>query len=346
MTNSRNQSQSTDLEYQVRILQGVSRTFALTIPTLPDELSVVIGNAYLLCRIMDTIEDDPGLSLDSKHEFSERWIEVVAGTHPADEFSLNLSGYLSTSSSAYERDLIANATKVIRLTHSFNPTQRQALERCVRIMSRGMADFQKDASLDGLENLKQLDNYCYYVAGVVGEMLTELFCDYSPEINERRDELFMLAVSFGQALQMTNIIKDIWDDQKRGACWLPRDIFLASNFDVRSLQTSQSNFNFIKGLNELIGITRGHLANAMKYILIIPSHEVGIRKHCLWALGMAVLTLRRIHANPTFQSGDEVKISRRSVWMVVYLTSTFSRFDQVLKFFFNSTARSLPNATV
>ena len=34
-----------------------------------------------------------------------------------------------------------------------------------------------------------------------------------------------LAVSFGQGLQMTNILKDIWDDRERGACWLPRDAF-------------------------------------------------------------------------------------------------------------------------
>ena len=40
-------------------LAKVSRTFALTIPLLPTELIDYISNAYLLCRIADTIEDDP-----------------------------------------------------------------------------------------------------------------------------------------------------------------------------------------------------------------------------------------------------------------------------------------------
>ncbi len=71
-------------------------------------------------------------------------------------------------------------------------------------MSQGMAEFQQRATSDGLNDLPQLDRYCYHVAGVVGEMLTDLFCDYSAEINERRDELLPLAVSFGQGLQMTN----------------------------------------------------------------------------------------------------------------------------------------------
>ncbi|HEY5567564.1 MAG TPA: squalene/phytoene synthase family protein, partial [Gammaproteobacteria bacterium] len=50
-----------DLEYQASILPGVSRTFALTIPVLPDRLAEVVTNAYLLCRLADTIEDDVGL---------------------------------------------------------------------------------------------------------------------------------------------------------------------------------------------------------------------------------------------------------------------------------------------
>ena len=56
-------------------------------------------------------------------------------------------------------------------------------------------------------------------------MLTDLFCDYSPEIAARGEELRRHAVSFGQGLQMTNILKDVWEDRRRGACWLPRDVF-------------------------------------------------------------------------------------------------------------------------
>ena len=48
----------TDEAYQDHILQYVSRTFALTIPQLPAELRRVVSNAYLLCRIADTVEDD------------------------------------------------------------------------------------------------------------------------------------------------------------------------------------------------------------------------------------------------------------------------------------------------
>ena len=51
-----------DERYQERVLPLVSRSFALTIPQLPAELRIPVANAYLLCRIADTIEDESALS--------------------------------------------------------------------------------------------------------------------------------------------------------------------------------------------------------------------------------------------------------------------------------------------
>ena len=55
-----------DDDFQSEMLKGVSRTFALTIPQLPADLCRVVSNAYLLCRIVDTIEDEPVLSWHAK----------------------------------------------------------------------------------------------------------------------------------------------------------------------------------------------------------------------------------------------------------------------------------------
>ena len=68
-----------DLEFQRNILPGVSRTFALTIPVLPPRLADVVANAYLLCRLADTIEDDVGLTDEQKSEFHERFVKIVEG---------------------------------------------------------------------------------------------------------------------------------------------------------------------------------------------------------------------------------------------------------------------------
>src|SRR5437764_10121712 len=48
------------------ILPSVSRTFALSIRLLPGDLGSAVRDAYLLCRIADTVEDAPGLSAQEK----------------------------------------------------------------------------------------------------------------------------------------------------------------------------------------------------------------------------------------------------------------------------------------
>lgn len=333
-----------DLDYQEFILQGVSRTFALTIPQLPDDLCRAVSNAYLLCRIADTIEDDPWLDAGQKRHFSEYFVDVIAGNRSAQAFADELRPLLSESMLDAEKDLIENAPRVIRLTHALSTRKRAALERCVRIMSRGMADFQQNKTLDGLADMPEMDRYCYYVAGVVGEMLTELFCDYSEEIDAHRQELQKLAVSFGQGLQMTNILKDIWEDRQRGACWLPREVFHKFGFDLGKLAVDYHRESFSHGLGELIGIARLHLRNALAYTLLIPAHETGIRRFCLWALAMAVLTLRKLHANRHFTSGQQVKISRRSVKAVVLVSNLCVSNDAMLKLLFGGITRSLPVA--
>ncbi len=335
-----------DLAYQTHILQLVSRTFALTIPQLPDALCRVVGNAYLLCRIADTIEDDSGLLEAQKRRFAEQFIEVVAGTAAAEDFALALAPLLTDSTSDAEHDLIRNTASVIRITHSCNTNQRRAMERCVRIMAKGMADYQELETLDGLKDLPAMDRYCYYVAGVVGEMLTDLYCDYDAEINRHRQELMPLAVSFGQGLQMTNILKDIWDDRARGACWLPQDVFRLQGFDLANLRPGNHDPAFMAGMGILIGIARQHLQDALHYTLMIPARQRGIRLFCLWALGMAVLTLRKVDANKGFSEGSQVKISRRSVKATVALTRACAGSDKLLRMLFYVTARRLPETRI
>lgn len=333
-----------DLAYQRGILPGVSRTFALTIPVLPEALAVVVTNAYLLCRIADTIEDDPGLPSEQKSQFHARFVAVVNGEQSAEEFAGDLTPLLSERVLPAERDLVRNTAAVIRVTHACSAEERAALTRCVAIMCRGMPEFQRSKSLRGLEDLDELAEYCYYVAGVVGEMCTELFCLHCPELEPKRDVMLRLSVSFGQGLQMTNILKDIWDDRPAGACWLPRSVFANGTLDLEQLEAWHLQPEFRDGLQQLIGIGHAHLRNALEYTCLIPKREVGIRRFCLWAIGLAVLTLRKIHRNPAFRSGNEVKVSRRTVKATILTTNLTLMSNRALRLMFARAADGLPLA--
>ena len=332
-------------EFQTRLLDGVSRTFALTIPELPGDLTTVVSNGYLLCRIMDTIEDEPALSAAAKRDFSSRFVDAVAGNGSAERFSADLAPLLSASTIPAEHALIRETPRVLAITHSFKPAQREALATCVRVMGEGMVRFQENhhtGHARGLEDLAELDRYCYHVAGVVGEMLTRLFCEYSATIATQREALMPLAVSFGQGLQMTNILKDIWADLGRGACWLPREVFARGGFDLKDLAPNRYNPAFGRGLLTLVAIAHEHLRDAMRYTLRMPAEETGIRNFCLWAIGMALLTLRKIRQRPDFAHGDEVKISRRSVKATVIASRLAAGHDSAIRLLFRAAATGLP----
>ncbi|MGA8259854.1 MAG: phytoene/squalene synthase family protein [Arenicellales bacterium] len=329
-------------QFQDAVLGGVSRTFALTIPQLPPPLRRTVTNAYLLCRIADTIEDDPGVRVEEKERFHAWFIEILRGRDDVREFARELEERLSTDSSPEEHHLVRHTARVIDVTRSLDATTQAILGNRIAVMCRGMPAFQRRPRRDGLPNLAAMDQYCYYVAGVVGQMLTELFCDYSPRIARCEKQLFDLSASFGQGLQMTNILKDVWEDQERGACWLPREVFSAHGYDLSELDPRRDRDAFAAGLRELVGVAHGHLRNALSYTLLIPARETGIRRFCLWSLVLAVLTLQRIHDNPHFATGSDVKVSRATVRNIVRTTSAVCRSNALIRGLFAWSARGLP----
>ncbi len=331
-----------DTGYQSSILPGVSRTFALTIPVLPARLAEVVTNGYLLCRIADTIEDDPALDSDRKSEFHRRLLEVVEGREDAGPFAESLASLLSEQVLHDERDLVRNTARIVRVTRSFSAGEQRALSRCLTVMCTGMARFQRNASLRGLRDIRELEAYCYVVAGVVGEMLTELFCAHSPRLRRKRQKLKRLAVSFGQGLQMTNILKDIWEDRLRGTCWLPRSMFPGRQFKLERLEEFHDSEVFRSGMRSLIAVTHRHLKKALEFTCMIPAHEVGMRRFCVWAIGLALMTLRKLHQNPLFRSGNEVKVSRRTVRAVILTTNLALSSNAGLGWLFRIGARGLP----
>jgi farnesyl-diphosphate farnesyltransferase len=331
-----------DKDYQSDILVHVSRTFALTIPELPPGLRDTVTCAYLLCRIADTIEDEPTLPADDKVHYLAQFSAVVDGAADAAQLAAQLSPLLSDRTLAHERELVANLARVVSSVRRMERREQAAIRRCIEIMCEGMHHFQRNASLKGLNRLVDLDSYCYHVAGVVGEMLTDLFCAQLPDVQQHAAELRRLAPSFGQGLQMTNILKDMWEDRSRGACWLPRELFERRGVNLEQLPAGQHSQGFRDSLQELVGIAHGHLRNALEYTLLIPPGRRGIRRFCLWSIGLALLTLRGINDNPRFSAGAQVKVSRRAVMLVRTLSNLSARSDRMLRVLFACAARGLP----
>ena len=211
--------------------------------------------------------------------------------------------------------------RVIRVMARLNEPQRAAIQRCVELMCSGMPRFQFTASLKGLARSSDLDDYCYYVAGVVGEMLTELFLrlfarNRPPPARLVRPCRILCAGTADDEYPQGRV----GGPQPRrllaaaGCIYPPRS---RSRAMCRASPTTRAS---APGFANFVGVAHAHLRNALDYTLLIPGKETGIRRFCLWAIGLAVLTLRKIEHNPRFTAGAQVKVTRSAVAMTRLLT--------------------------
>lgn len=325
MNSSKNHSGHTpnsDLAYQKAILSSVSRTFALTIPLLPSNIEKVVGNTYLLCRIVDTIEDAANLDVTTKQELSKLFLDAVLEKVSVESFVEPCLAALSHYGNRDELDLIANTPTVLRILHTCSLADQEAVGRCISIMSEGMSYFHGKQNEFGLKDLNEFEQYCYVVAGVVGELLTAIFSNHSPAFAKRLKGHEKLAVAFGQALQMTNILKDSPEDQARGVSWKPAGM-------------SQS---------ELLQIAYQKLQNSLEYIVLIPKEEIGIRRFCFLAFGLAVMTLAKIAQQKSSRDKDAIKLKRNTVMAFYAFTKFAVASDSLMQAFFHTMSRPLRKA--
>lgn len=315
------------------MLQRVSRTFALNIQVLPRfRLRRPVLLAYLYCRMADTIEDCPEMSAETKGRLLAMFAKIFQGPAErridlAQAFSCALPSGWSSSEDDNEY-LCAHCHWTAVLFDEMPSTVRVPLAKCIQEMCGGMANFaQRQESLQGqwltIENEQDLDRYCYYVAGVVGNMLSDMFYGRSPWIGkERGQKMRALAVSFGLALQITNIIKDMGEDSERQVCFVPlewiRGVGFSNPQDMFAAADSDSRNQIVR---LMIQKAWRHLEDAMRFTLLIPAMEPRLRLFCLWPMLMAAENLLAFGDGHLVFSSSKVKISRESVKRILRQTT-------------------------
>ena len=115
-----------DLELARRLLPEVSRTFAPSIELLPEGLRDAVRTGYLLCRIVDTIEDEPGLTYAARSALFDAFDRAMADDTASVARLEHLSDLLVQAPGA-ELELAVNAGAVFRLFRSLPDAQRAAI---------------------------------------------------------------------------------------------------------------------------------------------------------------------------------------------------------------------------
>ena len=276
------------------LLEKTSRTFALSIPVLPEPTRREVMIAYLLFRIADTFEDashwEPARRIEALGEF--RGLLNRYSRPEAERLSARWVAAGITSHAGY-RELMEDVPFVLESFFELSPDAVAPVRAHVERSAEGMAGYvgrTKNGSLV-LNDVADLKTYCYFVAGIVGEMLTELFLIGRPKLEAIAAFLRERAASFGEALQLVNILKDSAGDAAEGRTYLPPAV----------------------SRSEVFTLARGDLQTAGAYIGALQSVEAprGLVEFTALPVLLARASIERIEKH-----GPGSKVSRPEVFLL------------------------------
>lgn len=323
------------------LLPRVSRTFALSIEALPPSLAAPVRVSYLLCRVVDTIEDEAGEEPERQQELFDAFDELLRDDRcPPEPFEQLCSAAFGSGRAASLADgqLCCGAGAVLRCYRELPLPQRSAIRPRVLEMSAGMRSYAVRAAAAGgrlrLVDLADLERYCYFVAGTVGRLLTALFELEVGELSAtRRAALHERAVPFGLALQLVNIVKDVAADLERGRCYLPESLAAAHGLPLAQICQPAHRAAGMAVLAKICARARCHLEAARAYTLLWPLPAGrAVRLFCAVPLGLALATLHEVEHGPdALQPGRTPKVDRATVLAVLTEANEAAGSDEALQ---------------
>ena len=337
--------------YLEQAMARVSRSFALMTPCFEAPLDGCLAIAYLLCRCADNIEDCDSPLADKRSCFAQMRGALAepatAATALCTWSGLAWDG-LTTDEGAMMRE--GGACPVWGLYASLPAGVRDCLSRWLAEMMMGMErTLDADAAprfvtIDGLWILaeaRDYHRYCYYVAGTVGHLITdlaELHYELPAQVALRlRGE----AEAAGRALQKTNILKDFMRDLDRGKSYLPATWLHDAEFAPLRRQGAPPAWSAA-----VIGDVLHDLQRMLSYLEAIPPAATGFRLGLLLTWLPALATLLRAGARPEwlFTAQHDLKLDRPTMQQLGRLARRCAAEPAELRGVFASYANKIQSA--
>ena len=322
-------------------LKEVSRTFYPSIKVLPEDLHFYVGHSYLICRLLDTLEDAYDITVEVKRKALD---EAVNCIKDPSAFPKEYNIFANIAETSYiipcEKVILENAFNIFECIDTFPENVRVHIRKWTVEMAEGMKkySFGSDNSKVQLSTVKELEDYTYYVAGTVGELLSELFTlDHFKVPAEKKEIMFANGIAFGKALQYVNIIKDSREDFTEGRCFIPADLLQKHGITLEEFFKSDKAEGIKAVYGELINRAEEHLKASVKYIESLPVRLWRIRLFCIWPVALAYATLNGIKRDldEYIKTNDTYKISRSKVKSILkkgYIAAFSNRyFNLILK---------------
>ena len=242
-------TQANELAFH-RVISHYAHTFAFAARFLPTDARYAVAVLYTFCRVVDDIADDlpPAVAVPAL----DRWLEWIDALDRGDP--------------------LPHPTPVPPTIHVDPEELSQALARVIArhhvpvVHLRELVDgLRTDATRTQLRSFEELHTFCYAAAGTVGLMMAHVLGVSSPEALARAETL-------GLAMQLTNVLRDVGEDWRRGRLYLPLDAMHSRGVDLRDLDRGYVSSALEAVLRDLIAQARAWYDDGLSGVRLLPAH--------------------------------------------------------------------------
>ncbi|KAL8578820.1 hypothetical protein ACOMHN_022113 [Nucella lapillus] len=305
-------------------LTQTSRSFAAVIQALDGDLRNAICIFYLVLRALDTVEDDMTIPNDVK-------IPMLKSFHR----NLQDKTWSFKESKEKDRIVLENFPTISHEFRELSSEYQEVISDICRRMGSGMTLF-----LDThVNSLQEWNEYCHYVAGLVGIGLSRLFSASGLERKEVGDD-DRLANAMGLFLQKTNIIRDYLEDVQQGRHFWPRQVWSKYGETLSALEPEANREQAVQCLNELITNALELVPDCIRYMSRLQNQS--IFNFCAIPQVMAIATLERCYNNSAVFTGV-VKIRKGEAVKMMMGVSSVEKVKAIMHHFTDKIASRIPN---
>lgn len=311
------------------LLPAVSRSFFLSLRILPPAPRRPIALAYLLARSADTLCDTTQLPVTARlPQLLALSGQITSGFDRAAFDSLQRELGADPATADAERRLLQSLPVQLQVLARLPQADGEDIRRVLQTLISGMElDLQRFGNADtdnirSLDSIEDTEQYCYLVAGCVGEFWTRVLDRHlSLFPGDGKSSVLGQAVDLGRALQLVNILRDLHQDLKQGRCYLPSAQLGAADLRASDLLRTES-------WPRALVITRFWLYRAsawfdqgLNYVTAIPRRHWRLRLAALWPALIGLATLNELSCRPAWPAEQRIiKISRRRVYLIMMLS--------------------------
>jgi len=250
----------------LKLYASVARQHSMFTKLLPEELEIQSACYYIFFRMLDTIEDYDFAGSVKIRLFSEVKNNFFSGLESAAAEVLHTQPDIPKN----YYNLFENIDFIMEISGKIGKDNAAEIAAAGRVMAGGMLEFiKKENSASDkkifIADFAELEKYCYYAAGCVGELNFKLF-ENAGAFDKNADiaELKKMASQLGNYVQMVNIIRDLSEDRVND-----RRIYIPAELKEMSP---------VEQISKMIQFAVDKEADCVQFIDKIKNHQ--IKKYC------------------------------------------------------------------